>query len=180
VTRENKQPPLIIPSEYKVSATKIYGGFTIFWIIFYGIIFFNSFNLYNYPISAFQIVASIITGLAFGVILSTVFTRNQLRRLSKDYQFTANVKDLVLLIVPAVLFFSFGGFVSWFLNASLQVWLILIYSWGVSTQLMRVLYFVAFERKENMRLLQSWWGTKTFLVPKAPDNNLNHSGTSAE
>lgn len=113
VDYEKKQPPLIIPSEYKVSATKLAGGLAIFWIIVYGFMFFNSFNLYSHPVSAFQIVAWIIAGLAIGIISEAMFTKNQLSRLSKDYQFTTNGKDWVLLIVPMVLFFIFGGFVSW-------------------------------------------------------------------
>ena len=170
VNHENKQPPLIIPLEYKVSTTKFLGGFAVFWIVFYGYIFFSSFNLINHPVSAFQMVAWIIAGLAIGVISDTVFTKNQLNRLSKDYQFTTNGKDWGLLIVPMVLFFIFSGFVSWFLYSSLQLWVISVYSWAVSSQLTRVLLFAAFERKENMRTMQSWWGTRIFLVSKAPSN----------
>jgi hypothetical protein len=176
VYHESKQPPLMIPSNYKLSATKFAGAFAIYWIIFYGFIFyfvFFSFNIYSHPVSEFQIVTWIILGLTGGVISNAIVTKNQLSRLSKDYQFNTNGKDMVLLIVPMVLVFGFGGFVSWFLYSSLQVWGILIYCWGVSFCLTRVLLFVALERKENMRLMQSWWGTNIFLVPKAPNNKEN-------
>lgn len=182
VNHEYKQPPLVIPSEYKVSATKLLGGLTIFFIIFYGYMFFFAFNNFaanfdRHPVSAFQIVVWIIVGLAVGVISDAIVTKNQLSRLSKDYQFYTNGKDWVLLIVPMILFFIFGGYVSLFLYSSLQVLLISVYCWGVSYQLTRVLLFAAFERKENMRIMQAWWGTNIFLVPKAPNNNANRLET---
>ncbi len=60
VNHENKQPPPIIPSEYKVSAMKFAGAYAIFWIIFYGFWFSNILSLERYPVSEFQIVAWII------------------------------------------------------------------------------------------------------------------------
>lgn len=171
VTRESKQPPLMIPSEYKVSATKFLGGLTIFWITFYGYFFFYAFNIFWRPISVFQIVAWIIVGLVFGVISHMLYTKNQLSRLSKDYQFTMNGRDGVLLIVPMVLFFVFTGVANSFLYSSSQVWLISVYTFAVSGLITRIILLAAFEKKENMRLMQSWWGSTIFLVPKAPNSN---------
>jgi hypothetical protein len=167
MTRESKQPPLIIPPEYNVNATKFAGAFSIFSIIFWGFMIF-SIDFTMHPISAFQIVAWIIAGLAVGVISEAVFTKNQLSRLSKDYQFTTNGKDWVLLIVPMILFFIFGGYVSWLINSSIQWFVISVYAWGVSYLLTRFILLAAFEKKTNMRLMQSWWGSTIILVPKAP------------
>jgi hypothetical protein len=61
MTRESKQPPLIIPPEYNVNATKFAGAFSIFSIIFWGFMIF-SIDFTMHPISAFQIVAWIIAG----------------------------------------------------------------------------------------------------------------------
>jgi hypothetical protein len=170
VNHENKQPPLIIPPEYNVSATKLAGGFAVLWIILFGFIIFDTSNLSLrwYNISLFQIVAWIIAGLVVGVISGTIFARNQLGRLSKDFKFSANKKDAVVLIVPMGVFFIFGGFVSWFLQSSLELWAILVYSWALSYQIPRVLLFAVFEKNTNMRLMQSWWGSTIILVPKAP------------
>lgn len=180
VNHENKQPPLIIPSDYKLSATKIAGAFAIFWLIFYGFIFFTSFSPTRNPISSFQIVAWIIAGLAVGLISNAIVTKNQLTRISKDYQFTPNGKDVVLVIVPIILLSIFSGFVSLFLYSSLQVWLISIYAWGISFEITRIVLFAAFEKKENMRLMQSWWGANIILVPKAPINIVKRLEIAAE
>ena len=171
VNHEYKQPPLIIPSEYNVSSTKITGGFAVFWTIFFGLNFLTSFNFGIHSIPLFQIISWILAGLTVGIISTTILTKNQLSRLSKDYQFTPNKKEFVLLIVPIVLFFIFGGFVNWFLYSSLHLWLLSLLSWGVCTLITRTILFAAFEKKENMRLMQSWTGTDIFLVPKAPNSN---------
>jgi hypothetical protein len=84
VTHENKQPPLIIPPEYKVSVIKSAGAFAAFWIIFYGLIIFNSINLERYGISSFQIVAWIVAGLAVGLISGTMSTKTNLIGFQKN------------------------------------------------------------------------------------------------
>jgi hypothetical protein len=176
VNNEYKQPPQIIPPQYNASATKIAGGFAIFWILFLGLELVMSFNLEFHAIPPFQIMAWILSGLTIGIISNTTLTKNQLSRLSNDYQFTPNKKDQLILIIPIVSFSILGGFVNWFLYSSLQVFLISMLSYGVSFFLIRTLLFAAFERKQNMRLMQSWGGggATIFLVPKAPNNNANH------
>ena len=52
VDSETKQPPRIIPPEYKVSATKVAVALAVFWIIFYGFISFTFINIERYPLSA--------------------------------------------------------------------------------------------------------------------------------
>ena len=181
VNYEYKQPPMTIPSEYTVSATKAAGAFAIFWIIIYGILdgFVFSTSLERYPVSAFQLIPWIIVGLAVGAITSTMVTKNQLSRLSRDVQFYVNGKDMVLLIVPIVLFLIFGFFVSLSIPAaiphvqSFQGFLFSVYAWGVSFVAIRPVLFLGFERRENMRLMQSWWGLGTFLIPKAPESIVN-------
>jgi hypothetical protein len=173
-----KQAPLVIPPECNVSATKAAGGFGVFWIIVYGFMFSNILNLGRYPISVFQMMAWIIAGLTVGVISCIVFTKNQLGRLSKNYQIYVNGKDMVLLIVPIVLFFIFGAFVSWSIKPSVggagfQGLLIAAYSWGVSSVITRTILFAAFEKKESMRIMQSWFGSGFALIPKPPRNNAN-------
>jgi len=38
----------------------------------------------------------------------------------------------------------------------------------------------AFEKKENMRLMQSWWGPTIILLPKAPTSNVNRLEVATE
>ncbi len=183
------QPPIIMPN-YKVSATKAAGLLAIFWIIIYGIldgfVFSSSYNLEKYPISVFQFLPWIVASIAVGVITSTIVTKNQLRRLSRDCHFYANGKDMVLLIIPIVIFLIFGFLVSLTIStASLNgvafpgfLFLFSVYAWGVSLVAMRPVLFFAFERKENMRLMQSWWGMGIFLIPKPPESNVNQNPSS--
>jgi hypothetical protein len=183
VNNEYKQPPQIIPPRYNASATKLLGGYTIFWIIFYGyffIYFFNFviFNFGSHPVSALQIVGWIIAGSAVGVIPHAIVTKNQLSRLSKDYQFHTNKKDWVLLFVPMILFLCLSSLVNVFLYSSLRMLLISFYCWGVSSQLTRIILFAAFEKRENMRLMQSWWESTTIiLLPKPPNSNIIAGGS---
>ncbi len=186
VEHEDKKPPQVIPPEYKVSATKVTGAFAIFWTIFYGYLFFTILDLKRYPVSSFQIVPWIIAGTVVGVIIGSMFTKNQLGRLSREYQFSINGKDMVLLIVPLVLFFVFGfsvGLSYSFTSMSITVmhgFLISFLSLGISLQIIRYVLFVAFEKKENMRIVQSWFGYGFLLIPKAPNSNVNHSETTAK
>ena len=175
---ENKRQPPIIPPGYTLSSTRVAAIVAIFYIIIYGFLSLNNLNFEEYPISAFQVVAWIIFGVSVGAFSSIIFTQNQLGRLLKDYQFSTNGKDLVLLIVPLVLFSIFGFFVSLsfygiMLTAALHGWLISVYSYGVSMLIIRYVLFLAFEKRENMRLMQSWWGMEIFLIPRAPDSNVN-------
>ena len=176
VNHEYKQPPQIIPLGYNASATKLAGGFAVFYIILFGLLFLTySFNFVFYPISIIQIMAWILAGLVVGTITVAIFTQNQLSRLSKDYQISTNGKDMVLLIIPTVLFFILCYFVSWSIYGAMGLpintgFLISGYSWGISIGIIRFVSFFGFEKKESMRLMQSWWGTKIFLVPKAPNN----------
>ncbi len=173
VNYENRQQPLIIPPEYHVNATKATGVFAIFWIIPVGFITFTILNLERYPVSALQVVTWIIAGLIFGTISNALFTQNQLSRLSKDCQAQGNGKDAPLLIIPIVLFLVLGGFVSWSIGSALQGILISEYAWGISFAMTRSIMFITFEKKEGMRIMQSWSGSGGFvLIPKPPSGRL--------
>jgi hypothetical protein len=152
----------MIPRGYNVSVIKMFGATTIFWIVIYGILFFYTLNLAEVPASTSQIVASIVAGLAVGAFVGIISTKNQIGRLSKNYKFSTTGKDIVLNVVSIVLFCIFGAVLSW------STILFSVYFFGVSTLITRWVFFFNFEKKEDMRLMQSWWGTEIFLVPKAP------------
>jgi hypothetical protein len=162
--------PLIIPPQYKVSALKFSVMFSIFWIIVYGYMFFSSFNPGRGIVSGFQVALWVIAGLAVGTISCAVFTNNQLGRLLKEYKtISLNKKDWVLLVAPMVLFFILSISVSWSIYGSpSQELLISFFAWGVSSEITRVALFANFEKKEKMRIMQTWFGEGFVLIPKAP------------
>jgi len=96
---EIKQPPTVIKSEYNLSATKFAGAFALFWILFYGFVIFTTFSPGRESVLGFQVVSWIIAGLIFGIITGAMCTKNQLNRLSKEYQILPNRKDMILLFV---------------------------------------------------------------------------------
>ena len=109
-------------------------------------------------------------------------TKNQLRRLSKEYKFVPNGKDLIIISVPIILYFIVGGFVIYSFQgpsgglSTLGGLMISSFSWIISLQVTRYLLFAAFEKKERMRLMQSWWDMGIYLVPEAPESQLNKRG----
>ena len=185
VEHENKQPLLMIPPEYKISATKVAGAFAVFWIILYGFMFFTSLNLERYPISGFQVAAWVIAGLGVGTISCAILTKNQLSRLSKDYQTSINLKDMVLLAVPIVLLCIFGILISRSIGSSTHIpyfqgLTFSIYAWGVSCVITRVALFASFEKRENMRIMQGWLEGGLVLIPKPPNSDVNRSEAAAK
>ncbi|GEM_PF-2590366 len=182
VDSDKKQPPLMIPPEYTVSATKAAVVFAVFWIILYGFFSFTSINFERYPVSIVQVVAWIIAGLVVGTVTSAIVTKSQLGRLLRDYRFEVNGKDLVILLVPIVLFFVFGVYESLpFIGtrvsvSDIQGLYIGVLAWGISSLIIRAALFAAFEKEKDMRIMQSWWGGAMYLVPKAPQSQLNARG----
>jgi hypothetical protein len=184
VKYENTWQPPIIPPGYNISVTKASAIFAVFWIYLYGFMFSTSLNLETYPLSVFKIMGWIIFGLVSGIITSVMITQSQLGRLSRDYKFSPNGKDLVLIIAPIILFFILGFFVSFSFSSFsphapvFQGFSISVYAWGVSIAAIRPVLFFAFERRENMRLMQSWFGSDgvgIILIPKAPDSNVDRT-----
>ena len=122
-------------------------------------------------------MAWIIAGSTIGVISSALYTKRQFIRLLEDYQYSINGKDLALRMVPIILFVIFGFSVN--LPAALQGLLFSVYAWGVSDGVVSVALFAIFEKREKMRIMQSWFGGGLVLIPKPPTSNVNRSETAA-
>lgn len=171
---EKQQNPLVIPADCNLSATKLAMALAIIWIVFYG--YFSLINI-RYSISAFQVMAWVIAGSAFGVLLHLIITKRQLDRLSRNYRMSPTGGETLLVIISEILFFIFAGFVSWFMSASLQLTLqgllVSIYSWGVSIFITKPVLFTIFEKRAKMSIVQSWWGLEVFLIPKPPNRTVN-------
>ena len=178
LANENKQPPLVIPPGYNNRATKVAEVMAIMWAGILGFLIFLSWPIYDvYDVTVFQLVVWIFVGLAFGVISGWLSTQNQIKRLARDYKMEPNRKDMILISTPILIFFIPSFLLIWFLfnpfigtsilsSLNISVWAV-----GVSSQVARVFMFRRFERRVNMRLVQSWLGGGIVVIPKPPKNN---------
>jgi hypothetical protein len=168
---ETTQPPWVIPRGYDVGATKVAGAYAIFWTVITLLnMIISSLSFEEHGVMPVFGVLWIIVGLAIGVISSTIVTRSQLSRLSREYKFSANKKEAILLIVPVAVFFAFGFPYFVWLSSILWFWASLL-AWGIPVGVIRYVLFYSYEKRENMRLVQSWWGTGIFVIPKPPNNS---------
>lgn len=166
-----KKPPLMIRPEYTVSATKFMGLLAIFWIVFYGFLFFSNFNLLKeYPVSVLQLTSWIILGVIIGIVSWVVYTRRELCRLTRTFQINVNLKDMVFIILLPVLAFFFPAlFARHIIGLSFAALYFSSYAWGVSSVLTRYGLFLFYEKIENMRIMTSWFGPSGFaVIPKPP------------
>jgi hypothetical protein len=163
---EVKQQPLVIPPEYDLSATLLTGVSAILFG-FMGLplnllgLFFNHSLPHVFWFSVF---------LAVGAFLGFVGTKNQLNQLSRDYKISQNASNAKLIIVFLVpltvaffLYYMFMGFPS----GEMFVFFVCTSSFWMS----RWLLMRAYEKRENMRLMQSLWGSFLIAIPNPPNSN---------
>jgi hypothetical protein len=172
VNCQTKQPPPFIPPEYTLSATKFVGAFGIFFLIISGLMAFSDSHEW-YPTLVLQVVPWMLAGSVVGAILGALITRNQLSWLSKEYQYSSNKKEVALVLIPMFLFFIFVFLTSvniygLSIVVSMQVSYVSVYVLGIPFLTTRVIMLRTFEKRENMRLMQAWFGDKIFLGPKPP------------
>jgi hypothetical protein len=178
VDTEPKQPPLVIPTLSNTSATTNTAVSTIFWIFLssFWILLLTSFD--NSPSPVLQ-ASVVLAGLAAGAVYGFMSTRREVRILSNNYQYKPNGKHVALLTILIVtLFISFfvvivsvGSFA--ILHTVSNGLFLSVYPFGVSMFTIRYMWFSAFEKRENMRLIMS--GGSIFVIPKAPDTVFNRS-----
>jgi uncharacterized membrane protein len=98
---ERKQPPLQIPLGYDIGTTKATIALAIFCTALCAFqIYLNIIDKVTFTV--FQIFL-IIVGVIVGSVLEKKIVSSQLNRLSRDYKFTSNVKEL-LLLSPMLIF----------------------------------------------------------------------------
>jgi hypothetical protein len=177
---ERNKSPLTIPLGYNLSATKVAGAQAVFLTLILAFCIsseilsivrgYTAFNFFN--------VLWLICGSIIGTILGLIITRNQLNLLSREYKLIQiNKKEIILFIIPAVIYFTVTGF--FFLALQNLLWWgnYAIFCWGAPLFLIRYFLFVAYERRENLCLVQSWWNSGIYVIPKPPCNNSNISET---
>jgi hypothetical protein len=175
---ETTRPPWVIPQDYTLSATKFAGVYAIFWIaiMLLNMAFATSSSHQNYvsnPVFEFLWVS---TALVIGIISSTMVTRNQLNRLSREYKFSTNLNEALILVIPVVIFFGFVSLSFLWLNISLFWFWAALLAWETPTLVIRYVLFYSYEIRENMRLVQSWWGMGIYVVPRAPQSQSDFRG----
>jgi hypothetical protein len=178
---EPKQPPLIISPWSNTSAKKVAGGVIVLWIIISSIFLSMNLNL-NYPFSpAFQ-VSCVLAGLAVGAISGFFVTRKEVRSFSRNHQILPNTRNTTLLVICTVVIFVvfFAIFLftkgfSAYLGLVANGLVLSVYPAILSMSTVRYFAYSAFEKRENMRLVQSWTGGGLFVIPKAPDSISSRS-----
>ena len=171
-----RQKSLIIPPDYTWSATKYAVVIAAIWIICFSYPLLSASN-FGFNLSAFQIAVWVFAGLTFGGLSGVACTKNQLHRLSKDHKISVTAKDMMLLSIPMLLFMVSVYLATWLLLSGsvrggvLGGFLFAVYFWGVSLYVPRIFLFRSYERKANMRLMQSWGDSGIAEIPKPPNRS---------
>jgi hypothetical protein len=161
---EHKQPPLAIPLGYDLSATKWAGCYAVFWISLTSLnmLFSSEGHLILNIFDLFWLIG----GFVIGVILGLVIPRNQLNRLSIEYKINPNRKEIIFLIGSLSIFLAVRFlFFFWFPISFMLIFASLL-ALGCPILLFRYVLFYAYEKKENMRLVQSGGEEKFTLFLK--------------
>jgi hypothetical protein len=178
---EPKQSPLVISPWSNTNAKKVVGGSIVLWIIYSSIFFSMTFTLDSFSSPALQ-VSCVLVGLAVGAISGFFVTRKEVRNLSRNHQILPNTRNAILLIIFAVvilvIIFAILLFTEWssaFLGIVANGFILSVYPAILSMFTVRYFAYSAFEKRENMRLVQSWTGGGIFVIPKAPDTISSRS-----
>lgn len=182
VESDIKPQSIVIPPGYNVSATKTAGLQSIYFTVLgFFFVYIFSFLTPDFSFSLTYMVAWVIAGLTVGAISGGMYTKNQLKRLSKNQQIYPNIKDMILLCVPMLTLFFVGIYSMWFLygaymqGSALLVLLASVFALGISAQTTMYALFASFEKRKNMCLMRMAVGWRIIAIPKPPSGNLNRS-----
>jgi hypothetical protein len=168
-----KNPPLKIRQEYTNSATKNAGVLAIGSTIFVGL-FLLSLNLEWQPFSIYYLVAWIIAGAIIGMVLCTLYTSRELCRLSRDYQIDAKWKEnLLIVMLPFIVFLIGTSLAMQQIALTSGAAMFSLYAWMVSFEFTRYGSLRLFEKKENMRIMTSWFGPGYAAIPQPPKQKMS-------
>ena len=124
-------------------------------------------------ISVLEAAVWVIVGVVSGVGVCWMLTGLQLGPLLREYHYGITGKDLLLNLLTVTCLIAFGILACWAIygfRAMLMPLLFLFYSLGVSFVVSRIFFFASFERKQDMRIVQSWLEPELFLIPKPPNS----------
>jgi hypothetical protein len=174
VDAEVKNPPLMIPQDYNLRATRDFVSMGKIWVIIFAgyLLFF----FFSEGFSVLDIFAWSVAGAAIGFLSGTVSTKRELCRISKEYYTTSiNGKDLLLLNIAP--FIAFMG-----LEAAVEIWIIpgsslygslfSLFAWVVSLQAAEYRLLRSYEKKENMLIMSKVGGGRA-VVPKPPKQKMS-------
>lgn len=183
VDTEPKQPPLVIPPWSNQSATASAAMTAIMWIIISSMAILTISIDFDYASPLIQ-VAFLLAGLAVGAAYGVLSTKKIVAILSRKHQYNYTGKTLVLAIVLVVAIFGFFAVLPSIIGYSpisgalIRGFWLSFYSFAGSMLMARYVGFFAFEKRQNMRLLQS--SMSIFVIPKAPDSGVSCSEVAYE
>jgi hypothetical protein len=170
----SKQPPLVIHSGYNTSATQSALALTVVWVMLDAFLGFFAVEIARdsgfFPLS---VVLWIISGIAIGVFSGVTLTRKIVKRLSKSYEYHSNLADVFQFSFPVIIFSLAGLMLIWLFQtnlltiASLEL-LVSTYALCTAKGLADTVLFSAYEKRENMQLMQKTFGSRIIAIPNPP------------
>jgi hypothetical protein len=177
VNSENKpQPPKAIETLYSGSATQSIRPLIVIWLVLDSLLGYLiiagawDFGAGYYPI---PVVIWMISGLVLGAVLGVKQTQRIVQKLSRDFQYRSRLGEVVysfpifLLSVPV-----YAVIMLYYPNLSLAGLVqFLVSGFALSTAVVvsKYVLFSAYEKKENMTIVQTVKGGGLLVIPQPPD-----------
>jgi hypothetical protein len=170
----SKQPPLVIHSKYNASATQSALTLTVVCVMLDALLGFLAVEIAIdsgfFPLS---IVIWIISGIVIGVFSGVTLVRKMVKRLSKNYEYHPSIADILQFSLPVIIFNLAGLMLIHLFQPNL--WTIATLEPMVSTYALCTAFalaetrlFPAYEKRENMQLMQKTFGGGIIAIPNHP------------
>ena len=170
----SKQPPLVIRSGYNTSASQYALALTVVCVVLDAYLGFLAVEIAIdsgfFPLS---IVIWIISGIAIGSFSGVTLVRKMVKRLSKNYEYHPSIPDILQFSLPVIIFSLVGLTVIWLFYTNLYLvasveFIASTYAWCTAFALAETMLFSAYEKRENMQLMQKTFGGGIIAIPNTP------------
>jgi hypothetical protein len=168
---EIKQPPLVIRSGYNIRVSQFTLALTVVWVMLDAYLGFFAFEIARdsgfFPLS---VVLWIVSGIAIGVFSGVTLVRKMVKRLSKNYEYHPSIADIFQFSFPVIIFSLAGLTLIWLFQTNLLTIATLglmasTYAFGTAFTLAETMLFPAYEKRENMQLMQKIFGGGIIAIP---------------
>ncbi len=170
----SKQPPLVIRSGYNISATQSVLTYTVVWVTLDALLGLLAVEvIWESGFFPLPVALWIIAGIAIGVFSGVTLARKVVKRLSKSYEYHRSIADVFQFSFPVIIFSFAGLMLVWLFQPDLlfiaDLGLIAsMYALCTATTLAETMLFPAYEKRENMKLMQKTFGGGIIAVPNPP------------
>ena len=173
----SKQPPLVIRSGYNTSASQYALALTVVCVVLDAYLGFLAVEIAIdsgfFPLS---IVIWIISGIAIGSFSGVTLVRKMVKRLSKNYEYHPSIPDILQFSLPVIIFNLAGLMLIYLFQTDL--WTIatlepMVSTYALCTALAETKLFSAYEKRENMQLMQKTFGGGIIAIPNPPSRFWN-------